>query len=52
MICLLISTTVHLEDIHGMPVGLQVMCPRLQEEQTLALVDAISDAMERYRTRV
>lgn len=30
-----------------MPVGLQVMCPRLEEEKVLGLMHAISDAMQR-----
>ncbi|KAF7189669.1 Acetamidase [Pseudocercospora fuligena] len=37
------------QDVHGMPVGLQVMCPRLQEEQVLGLVEAISDALNRFK---
>jgi Asp-tRNA(Asn)/Glu-tRNA(Gln) amidotransferase A subunit family amidase len=28
-----------------MPVGIQVMCPRLQEEQVLGLMEAISEAL-------
>lgn len=32
-------------DAHGMPVALQVMCPRLQEENVLVLMDAIIEAL-------
>ncbi|KAK5172025.1 uncharacterized protein LTR77_003662 [Saxophila tyrrhenica] len=33
------------EESYGMPVGIQVMCPRLQEEQVLGLMEAISEAL-------
>lgn len=36
-------------DTHGMPVGLQVMCPRLQEETVLALMEVISDTIRDLR---
>ncbi|KAK5705370.1 hypothetical protein LTR97_002488 [Elasticomyces elasticus] len=32
-------------DAHNMPVGIQVVCPRLQEEQVLGLMEAISEAL-------
>lgn len=32
-----------------MPVGLQVMCPRLEEEKVLGLMHAISDALQRQQ---
>ncbi|GAB7349396.1 hypothetical protein MBLNU459_g8517t2 [Dothideomycetes sp. NU459] len=37
-------------DIHGAPVGLQVMCQRHQEERVLGLVEAISEALSAARS--
>ena len=41
----LTAALVNAEDAHGMPVGIQVMCPWLQEEQVLGLMEAISEAL-------
>ena len=46
---MLISTTVHVEDVEGMPVGLQVMCRRHEEEKVLALMTAIEAALQRWQ---
>lgn len=35
----------HPEDVRGLPVALQVMCPRLQEENVLVLMQAITEAL-------
>jgi Asp-tRNA(Asn)/Glu-tRNA(Gln) amidotransferase A subunit family amidase len=34
---------------HGTPVGLQVMCRRLEEEKVLGLLGIISNALAQYR---
>lgn len=39
----ILSVSVDITD--GLPVGLQVMCWRLQEEKVLALVDAITQSL-------
>lgn len=33
------------EDVHGAPVGLQIMCQRHQEETVLGLMEAITEAL-------
>lgn len=33
------------DDLTGMPIGLQVMCPTHQEETVLGLAEAISEAL-------
>lgn len=37
--------TVREGDVQNMPVCLQVVCPRLQEESTLALAEVIHDTL-------
>jgi Asp-tRNA(Asn)/Glu-tRNA(Gln) amidotransferase A subunit family amidase len=37
------------EIFKGAPVGLQVMCRRLQEEKVLDLVECITSALARFR---
>lgn len=36
-------------DAHGMPVALQVMCPRLEEETVVGLMEAIEEALNETR---
>jgi len=44
--------TSHTDDpvtFHGTPVGLQVMCRRLEEEKVLGLLGIIGNALAQYR---
>ena len=39
------NAAVRSEDIHGMLIGMQVVCPKLQEERTLAFLHVITEAL-------
>ena len=46
---MLTPDAVHLEDVEGMPVGLQVVCRRHEEEKVLGLMMAIETALQRWQ---
>lgn len=47
---MLILVSDHVEDVEGMPVGLQVMCRRHEEEKVLGLMTAIEAALQRWQS--